>query len=213
MNCKTGKNKKANACLRRKKGVLERAVALLLAGTLLGAGHASALTVDLVPAAGSVAMGSTLQIDVRVSDLTDLAAPSLGAYDLNVLFDAAALQYSHVGWGSQLDLEGMGSLTLEDDNSAGSGLLNLAEISYDNIAILNDQQAGSFVLFSLFFTAAALGNAQVGLDVLSLANAEGFALTADAVSGAQVTVVPVPAALPLLAGGLLLLLGRLRRRT
>lgn len=197
-----------------KKSALKQAVMrALLAGTLLGAGSASALTVEMVPAASSVALGGSLQIDVRVSDLTDLAAPSLGAYDLNVLFDAAALRYSHIGWGSQLDLEGMGSLTLEDNNNAGSGLLNLAEISYDNIATLNDQQAGSFVLFSLFFTAAALGNAQVGLDVLSLANAEGFALTADAVSGAQVAVVPVPAALPLLASGLLLLLGRLRRRT
>src|SRR3990167_6531147 len=213
MQYKAGKNETVNENKSRKNGALKQAAACwLLAGALLGTGHASALTVDLVPASGSVALGGNLQLDVRVSDLTDLAAPSLGAYDLNVLFDAAALQYSYVSWGSQLDLEGLGSLTLEDSASAGNGLLNLAEISYDSIALLNDQQAGSFTLFSLFFTATALGNSQVGIDVLALSDAEGLALTADVVSGAQVTVVPVPAALPLLASGLLLLLGRLRRR-
>ncbi|HEX4937872.1 MAG TPA: cohesin domain-containing protein [Candidatus Kapabacteria bacterium] len=197
----------------RKKSALKQAiVCALLTGSLLGAGSASALTVEMVPATGSIALGGSLQIDVRVSDLTDLAAPSLGAYDLNVLFDAAALQYSHVSWGNQLDLEQLGSLTLEDSGNAGNGLLNLAEISYDTIGTLNDLQAGNITLFSLFFTAVALGNTQVGLDVLALSDAGGSALTADAVSGAQVAVVPVPAALPLLASGLLLLLGRMRRR-
>ena len=196
-----------------KSGLRALATGALLAGSLLATASASALTVEVLPAVSNVALGGTLQVDVRVSDLTDLAAPSLGAYDLNVLFDAAALQYSHFTWGNQLDLEGFGSLTLSDDSSANNGLLNLAEISYDSIATLNDQQLGSFTLFSLFFTSAALGNTQVDLDVLALSDAEGFNLTADAVNGGDVTVVPVPAALPLLASGLLLLMGRLRRRT
>lgn len=200
---------------RRQNGQGWKALApsALLVAMLLGPVPASALTVDVVPTALSVALGDLVQVDVRVSGLTDHAAPSLGAYDLLVDFNYSLLEFSHVTWGDQLDLEGLGSLTLFDDADADWGTLGVAEISYDSITLLNDQQAGSFTLFSLFFTASALGNAGVYTSMLGLSDAEGLALTADAVSGAQVAVVPVPAALPLLASGLLLLLGRLRRRT
>jgi len=187
------------------------AVAGLMAASLLGADGASAISIDATPVATTVGIGGTVQVDITIDDLTDFTAPSLGAYDLNVLFDAAKLQYTGVSWGTQLDQTHTGSLALEDSSSAGSGLLNFFEVSYDDIATLNSQQSGSFKLVSLFFTALTAGESQVGLNVLSLGDAAGNALTADHVNGASVTAVPVPAALPLLMSGLLMLGGRIRR--
>jgi len=187
------------------------AIAGLMVASLLGAGSASAVYIEAVPAAAVVGVGGTVQVDIYIGDLTDFTAPSLGAYDLNVLFDTALLHYTGVSWGNQLDQSQSGSLALADSGAAASGLLNFFEVSYDDIATLNAQQSGGFTLFSVFFTALAVGESEVNIDVLSLGDAEGNALTADQVSGASVTAVPIPAALPLLMSGLLLLAGRIRK--
>jgi len=138
------------------------AVAALTTAGILGAGSASALYIDAAPVASTVGIGGAVQVDINIGDLTDFTAPSLGAYDLNVLFDAAKLQYTGVSWGNQLDQSHSGSLALEDNSSAASGLLNFFEVSYDDIATLNTQQTGSFTLVSLFFTALTAGESQVG---------------------------------------------------
>lgn len=195
-----------------KKFILKSVAATCLVTGMLGAVSANAAYVNVVPVTSIVDAGSNVQVDFVVGDLTDNTAPSLGAYDLNVVFDAALLQYTGISWGNQLDLLQLGSLAMVDDSAAAGGQLNVFEVSYDEIATLDAQQSGSFTLFSLFFTALAVGESQIDVDVLSLGDAEGNALAADQVSGAGVTVVPVPAALPLLVSGLALLAGRVRRR-
>lgn len=188
------------------------AIAGLLGASVLGAGQANAVYLQVVPTASSVNVGSTLQVDVTIGDLSDYSAPSLGAYDLSVLFDASQLQFTGVSWGTGLDVLQLGSLTQQDVSGASTGLVNFAEISFDDIVTLNDMQPAAFTLFSVYFTALAIGESQIALDALALGDAEGLALTADSITGADVAVVPLPAALPLLASGLLLLMGRLRRR-
>lgn len=187
------------------------AAACLMAG-MLGAGSANAVYISVVPVVSTVGTGDEVQVDFVVGDLTDNTAPSLGAYDLDVVFDGGLLQFTGISWGNQLDQSQLGSLALLDDSAAAGGQLNVFEVSYDDIAILDAQQSASFTLFSLMFTALASGESQIDVDVLSLGDAEGNVLTADQVSGASVTVVPVPAALPLMISGLALLAGRVRRR-
>lgn len=188
------------------------ALAGLLATGLLGAVSAHAIYVEALPTSPTVAVGGTVQVDINIGDLTDFAAPSLGAYDLSIMFDAAALQYTGVNWGAQLDQLQLGSLALEDSDSAANGLLNFFEVSYDDIATLNTLQAGDFTVVSLFFTALTAGTSHIVIDVLSLADAESNVLTADRITGADITAVPLPAALPLLMSGLLLLAGRARKK-
>jgi hypothetical protein len=194
-----------------KKFISRKAAAACLVAGMMGASSANALYINVVPVNSTVGIGGSVQVDVHVGDLTDQSAPSLGAYDLNVLFDAALLQYTNIVWGDQLDQAQLGSMTLLDDSAAASGQLNVFEVSYDDIAVLDSQQSGDFVLFSLFFTAAAAGESAIEVDVLALGDAQGNALSADQVTGASVTAVPVPAALPLLMSGLLLLAGRVRK--
>lgn len=195
-----------------KKIISKSVAAACLVTGMLGAGSANAVYINVVPLTSTVGAGGNVQVDFIVGDLTDNTAPSLGAYDLDVVFDAALLQYSGISWGNQLDQLQLGSLALLDDSAASGGHLNVFEVSYDDIATLDAQQSGSFTLFSLFFNALAVGESQIDVDVLSLGDAEGNALTADQVSGAGVAVVPVPAALPLLISGLVLVGARIRRR-
>jgi hypothetical protein len=195
------------------KKIISKGLAVVcLAAGMLGAASANALYVQAVPVDSTVSVGGGVQVDIVIGDLTDNTAPSLGAYDLDVVFDASILQYTNIIWGDQLDQDQLGSLRLLDDSAVQDGLLNVFEVSYDDIATLDSQQSGEFVLFSLLFTALDAGESLFNIDVLALGDAQGNALTADQVSGASVTAVPLPAALPLLMSGLALVAGRIRRR-
>jgi len=181
-----------------------------LCAGLLGTCAAHATSVHALPQATVIGLNDSVQVDINVSELFDGVAPSLGAYEFDIAFDESVLQLNSISWGNQLDLSGLGSLRFDDASQAG--LLNVYEVSFDDIATLNDFQAGDFTLLSLHFSALAAGNSDIGLNVLSLADAEGNSLVADTVTNGNVSVVPVPAALPLLASGLLMLAGRVRRR-
>lgn len=195
------------------KNLISKSLAgVCLAAAVLGATSANALYVQAVPVDSTVGVGGSVQVDIVIGDLTDNAAPSLGAYDLDVVFDASILQYTDIVWGNELDQDQLGSLKLLDDGAVQNGLLNVFEVSYDDIATLDSQQSGDFVLFSLLFTALGVGESQVAAGVASLSDAEGNEILADEVSGTIITAVPVPAALPLLMSGLALVAGRIRRR-
>lgn len=195
------------------KRLLQCAAALAVT---IGAHNASAATLAVVPAAAQVSVGGTVQVGFTIAGLGDLSAPSLGAYDLDIDFDAGLLNFSGVSWGdplqgSQLDLARLGSYAQIDSSHAGSGKLNLFEFSFDDIAALNNLQAGSFTLFTLSFTAVAKGAASISIGVNALGDAYGNDLAAQ-VSNGSVSAVPVPASLPLFTSALLaMVVGRRRR--
>jgi Cohesin domain len=181
----------------------------------LSAHSALAATLQVVPSVNQIGIGSSVQISVRINDLVDLGAPSLGAYDLDIHFDPTVLSFSGVTWGDallgdQLDLAQLGSFAQIDTGAVANGKLNLFEFSYDDIAALNNTQAGSFTLFSLTFDAVAAGLSPISIDVNALGDANGNALAAQ-VGNASVSAVPVPAALPLFASALLVTFARKRR--
>jgi len=191
----------------------------LLAASLLvlaiAAGGADAASLQVQPASNSTVVGDTLAVQFTVADLLDGSAPSLGAYDLNVNFDAGVLSYSSISWGTQLDLFGLGSIRGLDTSTVASGHLNAFEVSLDDTSDLDNLQAGNFTLFTLNFNAVGTGSSFLTLAINDLSDSAGnsFAPGTD-VANASVAVnaVPVPAALPLFASALLALSGRLLRR-
>jgi hypothetical protein len=170
---------------------------------------AGAISLDVVPSAQTVSLGSAATAAVTISDLTDLAAPSLGTFDLALTFDPAILAFVGLTFGDpvlgdQLDLSGLGSLS---SVTSGAGSVSFFELSLDSIDDLNDLQAGAFTLATLTFTAVGSGTSALGLEVNALGDALGVTLVLDAVAGASIAVpepvaTPEPPALLLLASGI-----------
>ena len=182
--------------------------ALLLVGGFVSAGTAEAITLGFDPASQQVSVGSSVSVRVAVSDLGNGAAPSLGTFDLDVLYDPAVLGFTGVVFGDpvlgdQLDLAGGGSLV--DFDASAAGALNLFELSVDLPADLDDLQAGAFTLATLTFEALAPGTSSLDFSALVLGDSLGDPLDADALSAGSITVVPEPAPSSLTLLGILLL--------
>lgn len=171
---------------------------LPLLGLLLG--HAAAATVSVQPGSQlDVQSANPVTVDVAISGLTAGAAPSLGAFDFNLVFDTGFLSFVNVDWGSGLDVLQLGSLR---SVTSSSGSVNLFEASLDTAVDLDTLQPASFLLASIHFVGVASGTSNIALTVNALGDANGAALPADVVYGA-VSISPEPSSGALLALGLL----------
>ncbi len=142
-----------------------------------------------------VGVGQTTIVDLLISDVGDAMAPSLGAYDITITFDASLLGFASAAFGdpvlgNQLDLTGLGSLHGDDP---GLGNVNLFEVSLDPPDLLNSTQAGAFVLARLTLIGLSEGTSSLGVLVNTAGNAEGGSLTAVSTDGSlDVVAAPVP---------------------
>jgi hypothetical protein len=165
---------------------------------------AHAITLSLVPSTFNLLTGEELTVDLEIGGLTAGGPPSVSTFDIDVLFESTVLTFVDVTFGDQLDLLGLGSLrsVAPDD-----GVINLFELSLDAPAILNQLQAGDFVLATLHFAAVGAGQSPLTMHVNALGDAAGASLTAQIVATALVNVskIPEPSTLLLLASGLALL--------
>ncbi len=177
---------------------------------------AHAINIDLVADNTSVTAGSLVSVAVNISGLNDMSAPALGVYDLDVIFDNSLFAFNNLIWGdsskgNQLDLNGFGSLQA---SNLSAGLINLFELSFDDIASLNNGQAGEFTLFTLVFNAVAIGSGNFSLGANLLGDAEGAYLSVDTIANTQVSVtgvtVPEPSSWLLLPGFLAIFALRMR---
>lgn len=134
---------------------------------------AMALTLKVQPVSQNVFAGDTAVVDLVISELGDVASPSLGTFEIDVSFDASflALDAADADGDSiidsvtldptgQLDLWGLGG------NPAGAeltspGNLNLFDVSLDLPFDLEDSQAPAFTLATLTFDAIGPGTSRL----------------------------------------------------
>ena len=183
----------------------------LLAGVPLCmlAGPAMAdITLSIVPVSQTVAVGDTLDVNVAISGLGHLTAPSLGAFDIDVNFDSSILAFNSVAFGDpvlgdQLDLFGLGygAGSFYGDGPAAGGR-NIWEVSLDPPATLDTLQPGSFTLATLTFDAIGLGTSAISMVANALGDSYGAPLTVGTLEGGSATVVPAPGAVVLGGMGL-----------
>lgn len=168
--------------------------------------NANAISIDLIANQSAINVGGSVEVQVRISGLSDASAPSLGVYDVDFNYDASLFNFNAISWGdatkgNQLDLAGVG--TLQSSNSS-SGWLNIFEVSFDEAFDLELLQAGEFTLFSILFEAIAIGSGNFSLTSNALGDAYGSELLVDTINGTAVNVgsvsVPEPSSLILLLG-------------
>ncbi|WP_331352152.1 cohesin domain-containing protein [Cellvibrio sp. UBA7671] len=168
--------------------------------------NAHAISIDLIANQTAVNVGDNIEVQVRISGLSDASAPALGVYDVNFNYDASLFNFSSILWGdstlgNQLDLNGFGSL---QDSSSGLDWLSALEISFDDALDLELLQAGEFTLFSVLLNAVAIGSGNFSLTVNTIGDAYGNDLSIDTITGTTVNVasisVPEPSSLLLLLG-------------
>lgn len=192
---------------------LPAVAALLLAAGLL-ASPARAVTVSLVPQAGSVGLVTPVGVDVRVTGLGAAGAPSVGAATLSVRFDPARLEVSDVVFGSALGDPGA-PIELAEVLVAAlqteAGRLDLSLSSLLPVEALDQRQGDGILLATVWLVGVAEGTSALDLALERLGDGFGQPLGAD-LAGSALVVVPEPGAGLLAALGLAFLSGLRRTR-
>jgi hypothetical protein len=202
---------------------LYRVAGLVCLLLLAGSRAVQAISLGFAPASQSVAPGTSVAVDLVISDLGDSVLPSLSTFDLDIFFNPAILALDPTdadGDGvidsvildptGQLDVLGLGG-NVVSAGLTGSGILNLFDLSADDPNDLHNLQAGTFLLAMITFETLRPGTSTLTLTVNALGDAEGNPLTATVGSGSitvrPLTGVPEPGISVLLGTGLLGLLG------
>jgi hypothetical protein len=185
---------------------MKQAFLIALLATLSGATPVFSVS----PASQNVLLGSTATVQITVSGLGLDAAPSLGAYDLNIAFDPTILSFTGLTFGDplngdQLDLSGAGPIS--DFNILSPGVLEFFEISLDSSMLLDTQQLDQFVLATLQFSTLNRGMSDLTPSVNSAGDSGGASLDSSVVAGQiNVAAAPEPGTIALFAIGILICL-------
>ena len=124
-------------------------VCLLAAAQLAGA----AITLSFSPSSASFSDGDTFDVDLVIAGLNAGAPPAVGAFDLNIAYDAALLTAVGVTFGTSLGDLALEALSASDIATPGN--VNVAEVSLLDTATLISTQLASFKLATISFTALA----------------------------------------------------------
>jgi hypothetical protein len=140
---------------------------------------AKAVTISVDPVAQTIGVGGTAVVNLTIAGLGTLAAPSLGGWWLQLTYDPAivGITLGDVAFGPHLGIsDTFGS-------SAGGGVVELYELSFEDTATLNSLQPDSFTLATLSFTGLTVGTSALTLELLDLTNAEGASFAGTPANG------------------------------
>jgi len=178
---------------------------------LLVAGRADAVSIGVIPSDTLVSTGELFTVDVIVSGLGAGAAPTISSFDLDLSFESPELAFVSIAFGTGL---GTGAQVLNSFSLQPGPALDVAGASLLSSATLDANQPASFLLATITFQAGAAGEVALAITEAVLADTSnvpgGNQIPVDSLGGANVTVVPEPGTLALLATGLAALA---RRRT
>ncbi|MEM8988277.1 MAG: hypothetical protein AAGC95_16295 [Pseudomonadota bacterium] len=189
--------------------------AALSLSAIFAASPASAVVVGFSPSAQTAGPSDTISLDLTVSGLGDGAAPSVGGFDFDILYDPSALTFDGYALGTDLGDEGLFEQLDFSFGDLGGGLIDLASTSVLLDFDLDLLQGSSIVLATLDFTVdvLALGaSTSVSVDTfdpfLLLSDGFGQDLAVTAFNGATIrnpnpNVVSAPSGIALFALGLL----------
>jgi hypothetical protein len=115
----------------------------------------AAIILSAVPSTSNAAPGEIVHIDIVIDGLTAGAVDSLGAFDIEVGFDATALSVTSFSIGSLLgDFDFFEAF--DDSFVDVDGIVNLAVLSFLFDAELDALQPASFVLATIIFSVDTL---------------------------------------------------------
>ena len=140
----------------------------------------------------------------------ECAAPSLGAFLVEITYEESLLMFDSVDYGSFL---GNPNDAIETDivTTPSVGSVSLDEFSFLFDFELDALQPDSFSLATITFNSIGAGTSPLGFGLVDISDAEGISLM-PTLSGAQVSAVPLPATVLLFPSGLLAWIGWLRRK-
>ena len=193
---------------------MKRCVVFCLVFIFLTASPSLAITVGIYPPSQDVTVGNTAEVELVISGLGLFSSPSLGAFDIDIGYDASLLSFSNATFGDpifgdQLDLFGFGSLS---GVGAGPGSVNLFEVSFDSPTDLDAFQLDSFILATLTFDTILQGSTPLTIDRLVLSDSSGLSLSAGTIQGnININSIPEPSTILLLGIGLVAVTGYRRR--
>ncbi len=131
-------------------------------------GNVSAIPIVFDPYKIVSTAGSTITVDVRLSEYATGSAPSVSAYDLGIIFDSNYLNLEVAGvvFSNELALF-EGSLTSVTPGISLGSLteFRIAEVSLESEDIIDQWQSGDFILLSLSFTGIQTGISPIKLGV------------------------------------------------
>lgn len=180
---------------------------------------AHALSLSIIPSAGSAVVGGNVNADLVISDLgSGGAASTVGAFDINIGFDSSILSLNNVTFGALLGNLSLSEAIAAFDNST-PGTVNLFEVSlleasastcvFCQTPYLDSLQPSSFLLATLSFIGTSQGTSTLTPVINAIGDGEGNDLARGLITAAgSVTVgrpvtVPEPSILALLSVGLL----------
>lgn len=179
------------------------AAGLGLAGN---AAHAGPVELSLQPASATFYTGQRIDIDIVVAGLD---TEDLSSFDFDLTFDPIVAAYQSYTLGTTLVDPFLGQLDFSDDSNAGSGVLQLAEVS----GLLDfSTQPDTFLLATVTFLAQQPGTSALTLSRIELLDGDPIdpqPLSLDSV-GAGSLKVPLPGTVLLMSFGAALLHARRR---
>lgn len=187
---------------------LRRIKSIFALVVLFGSFNANAVMISLFASPNVLELNENFTLDVVISDLGTGMSPSVGAFDIDVLFNNSVLQFNSATIGDGLD--SWAGIFFSATEMGGT--VSASDTALDDEATIDANQPDSFVLFSLNFTALLSGTTELYLDIQSISNTAGTALINDfQTMDARVSVlsdvnVPEPSSFLLLLLGLAWLL-------